>query len=206
MLPWWAWAIAAFWRSRAALAAENLCLRQQLLVLRRRQVRLRLSDGDRRFWILASRWFPGWQNILVVVGAATVPRWHHRGWRAYWRWRSRRGAKAGRHPIAQELQALIRRMAAENRPWGQRMIQAKLARLGFIVSARTVVKYMHRPNNWRPSPSWRPFLTKHASTIAACDFFCLQTILFRTLYLFFVIHHASRQILHIHMTRYPTHS
>jgi hypothetical protein len=104
MLPWWAWAIAACWRSRAALVAENLCLRQQLLVLRRRQLRPRLSDRDRRFWILASRWFPGWQDILVVVSAATVLRWHHRGWRAYWRWRSRRGAKAGRHPIAPERQ------------------------------------------------------------------------------------------------------
>jgi hypothetical protein len=114
MFPWWAWAIAACWRSRAALAAENLCLRQQLLVLRRRQLRPRLSDEDRRFWILASRWFPGWQDILVVVSVATVLRWHHRGWRTYWRWRSRRGAKAGRHPIAQELQALIRRMTIEN--------------------------------------------------------------------------------------------
>jgi hypothetical protein len=113
MLPWWAWAIAACWRSRTALVAENLCLRQQLLVLRRRQLRPRLSDRDRRFWILASRWFPGWQDILVVVSAATVLRWHRRGWRAYWRWRSRRGAKAGRHAIAQELQVLIRRMAAE---------------------------------------------------------------------------------------------
>ena len=54
-----------------------MCLRQQLLVLRRRQFRLRLSDRDRRFWILASRWFPGWQDILVVVrcghGAALAP-------------------------------------------------------------------------------------------------------------------------------------
>jgi hypothetical protein len=66
-----------------------------------RQLRPRLSDRDRRFWILASRCFPGWQDILVVVSAATVLRWYHRGWRAYWRWRSRRGPKAGRHPIAQ---------------------------------------------------------------------------------------------------------
>jgi hypothetical protein len=73
-------------------------LREQLLVLRRRQLWPRVSDGDRRFWILASRWFTGWQDILVVVRAATVLRWYRRGWRAYWRWRSRRGAKAGRHP------------------------------------------------------------------------------------------------------------
>ena len=104
----------------------------------------------------------------------------------------------------QEVQALILRMARENRLWGQRRIQAELARLAFKVSARTVAKYMHRSNNRRPSPSWRPFLTQHASTIWACDFFCVETILFRTLYVFFVIHHASGEILHIHVTPYPT--
>jgi putative transposase len=175
MLPWWAWAIAACWRSRAALVAEHLCLRQQLLVLRRRQLRPRLSDRDRRFWILASRWFPGWQDIIVVVSAATVLRWHHRGWRAYWRWGSRRGAKAGRHPVTQELQALIRRMTLKNRLWGQRRIQAELARLGFKVSASTVAKYMHRAHYPGPLSHWRSFLKQQASTAWACDFFCVQT-------------------------------
>ena len=99
MFPWWGWAIGACCRSRASLVAENLCLRQQLLVLRRRQLRPRLSDSDRRFWILASRWFPSWRDILVV-NAATVLRWHRRGWKAYWRRRSRRGREAGRRPIA----------------------------------------------------------------------------------------------------------
>ena len=151
-----------------------------------------------------SRWFPGWRDILLVVTAATVLRWQRRGWKAYWRRRCRRGGHAGRRPIAQELQALIRRMAAENRLWGQRRIRAELARLGFKVSARTVAKYMHRPKNRRPSPGRRPFLKQHASTIWACDFFCVQTLLFRTLYVFFVIHHASRQVLHIQVTPYPT--
>jgi len=95
MFPWWGWAIGACRRSMVSLVVENLCLRQQLLVLRRRQLRPRLSDSDRRFWILASRWFPSWRDILVV-NAATVLRWHRRGWKAYWRRRSRRGREAGR--------------------------------------------------------------------------------------------------------------
>jgi putative transposase len=94
MFPWWGWAIAACCRSRASLVAENLCLRQQLLVLRRRQMRPRLSDSDRRFWIFASRWFPDWRSILVVVSSATVLRWHRRGWKAYWRRLSRGGREA----------------------------------------------------------------------------------------------------------------
>jgi putative transposase len=95
-------------------------------------------------------------------------------------------------------------MAADNRSWGQRRIQAELARLGFKVSARTVAKYKHRPTQARPSPGWRIFLKQHAATIWACDFFCVQTITFGTLYVFFVIHHASRQVLDVHVTPHPT--
>jgi putative transposase len=81
---------------------------------------------------------------------------------------------------------------------------AELARLGFKVSARTVAKYMHRTHHRGPSSHWRSFLRQHASTVWACDLFCLQTITFRTLYVFFVIHHASRQVLHVQVTSHPT--
>jgi hypothetical protein len=54
-------AIGAIFRPKALLIAENLCLRQQLVVLQRRHPRPRLSDADRRFWILASRWFSDWR-------------------------------------------------------------------------------------------------------------------------------------------------
>jgi transposase InsO family protein len=122
----------------------------------------------------------------------------------HWRRRSRRRGNTGRRPIAPELRALIQHMAIDNRLWGQRRIEAELARLGFKVSARTVAEYMHRPNHRSPSPGWRVFLKDHASAIWACDFFCVQTITFRTLYVFFVIHHASRQVLHVHVTPHPT--
>ena len=88
----------------------------------------------------------------------------------------------------------------ENRLWGQRRIPAELARLGFKVSARTLAKYMQRTHRRGPSTTWRSFLRQHGSEIWACDFFCVQTITFRTLYVFFVIHHTSRQVLHVHVT------
>jgi hypothetical protein len=78
-------------------------------------------------------------------------------------------------------------MTIENPLWGQRRIQAELARLGFKVSARTVARYMHRGHHRGPSSTWRSFLRQHASTGWACDLFCVQTITFRTLYVFFVI-------------------
>jgi transposase InsO family protein len=95
-------------------------------------------------------------------------------------------------------------MASENRFWGQRRIQAELVRLGFKVSARTVAKYMRRPHSGEPSPGWREFLKRHARHLWACDFFCVQTITFQTLYVFFVVRHANREILHAQVTRHPT--
>jgi putative transposase len=148
------WAIAAIFRPKTLLIAENLCLRQQLLVLQRRYPRPRLSNADRRFWILASRWFGGWRRPLRIVRPETVLRWRRRGWRAYWTRLSHPPVKRGRRPLPQELRALIRRMAAENWLWGQKRIQAELARLGFKVSARTVAKYM------RPQPRAIPGLEK----------------------------------------------
>jgi hypothetical protein len=123
VVRWAATALAEFLKSRASLAAENLCLRQQLLVLQRRNPRPRLKDADRRFWIIACRWFSDWRRMLVL-------RWHRKGWKSYLRWRSRTPGCSGRHPIQGELRLLIRRMASENAFWGQRRIQAELARLG----------------------------------------------------------------------------
>src|SRR4029077_20458174 len=145
-------AIAGFFQSRASLVAENLCLRQQLLVHQRRHPRPWLRDADRRFWILASRWFSGWRGTLLVAGPETVLGSHRKGWKTYWRWTSRAPANGGRRPIPDEPQLFIRRPAPENVLWAQRRIQAELMRLGFKVSARPVAKYMRPPDDRGPSP------------------------------------------------------
>ncbi len=147
-----AYAFKAIFKSRARLVAENLCLRQQLIVLKRRQARPQLRDADRRFWVLTCQGFSGWRRSLIVVKPDTVVSWHRKAWKAYWRWRSRRFAGTGRRKIDPKLRELIRRMARENPLWGQRRIQAELARLGFSVCARTVARYMRRPYNGTPSP------------------------------------------------------
>lgn len=203
-MRWIVLALAGFFRARASLVAENMCLRQQLLVLQRKQPRPSLTDRDRLFWILMSRWFPGWREPLLIVAPATVLRWHRRGWKAYWLWRSRPRRPRGRKPVPDEVRELIRRMARENGLWGQKRILAELARLGYAVSARTVAKYMRDLRGGPPSPGWRTFLSAHAHEIWACDFFCVQTLLFQTIYVFFVIHHIRREVVHIHITCHPT--
>ena len=197
-------AITGVFKPRVRLIAENLCLRQQLVVLKRRQQRPSLRNRDRRFWVLASRCFADWQDTLIIVQPETVLHWHRRGWKAYWRWRSRRCRGGGRRRISPELRELIRRMAHENPLWGQQRIQGELARLGFKVCARTVAKYMRRPWDGRPSPGWRQFLAQHATEIWACDLLTVQTIWFRTLYMFFVIDHGTREIIHARVTAHPT--
>jgi transposase InsO family protein len=204
VIRWLLRVILACVKSRAQLIAENLCLRQQLVVLKRRQQRPTLQDADRRFWIIASRWFSGWVAALIIVQPETVLGWHRKGWKAYWRWRSQRTGRGGRRPISPELRALIRRMARENPLWGQRRIQAELARLGFAVGARTVAKYMRQPYDGVPSLGWRRFLAQHAREIWACDLFTVRTIWFRTLHVFFVIDHGTREIVHARVTAHPT--
>ena len=95
-------------------------------------------------------------------------------------------------------------MAAENPLWGQVRIRAELLKLGVVVSPRTVRRYMRRRYVGPPSPRWRAFLKQHARDIWACDFLTVRTLTFQTLYVFFLIHHATREIVQVRVTSHPT--
>ena len=101
--------LAAPFKSKSRLEAENAALRHQLIVLRRKmQGRVRLTNSDRWFLIQLYRWFPSILNVLTIVRPETVVRWHRAGFRCYWRWKSR--ARGGRPQIDTDLRALIQRM------------------------------------------------------------------------------------------------
>ena len=158
-------------QSRAALLAENLALRQQLAVVSRTAKRPRLRQRDRISWVWISRLWRGWRSALVVVQPGTVVRWHRRGFKLYWRWKSR---ARGRPKVAPRIRALIRRMSRENPLWGAPRIQAELALLGHEVAESTVAKYMVRRRPGPPSQTWRSFLKNHMNCTAACDFFVVR--------------------------------
>ena len=200
----WIWfALICFFKPKAWLIAELACANQQLAVLLERQKQPpRFKNKHRRFWIVMCRWFPGWKEALRIMQPETMLRWHRNGWRAYWRWKSRRNA--GRQPIACKLRALIQRLAKENVTWGQQRIEAELRDLGYVVSPRTVAKYMHRFKRRPPSPKWRDFLKQHAKDIWACDFLTVHTLTFQTLYVFFLIRHSTREIIYTRVTSNPT--
>ena len=146
-MRWMVWAVAGFFRSRTSLIAENLCLRQQLLVLHRKHKRPRLQDSDRRFWILASRWLPRWQEPLLIVTPETVLRWHRKGWKAWWRWRSRPRGRSGRKPVTPEVKALIQRMAHRECPVGPKTHPGGTGKAGLpgVCEDRRQVHARHPP-------------------------------------------------------------
>ena len=187
-------------RRRRDLVLENLVLRQQLAVWERTGRHPTLAAADRRFWSVTARHWRGWRRHVQLVQPATVVGWHRTAWRRYWGWKSR-GRPRGRPRIDPIIRCLIVRIGAENPTWGVRRIAAELAVLGHPVRAATGQRYRgDRP----PSPSWRTFLRLHASEIWAADFFTVQTLPFRTCYVFVLISHDRRRLVHWNVTRHPT--
>ena len=187
-------------RDRRDLVLENLALRQQLAIFERRGHRPALAPADRRFWSRLARGWQACRRHLVVVQPDTVVRWHRTAWQIHWR-RKSRARRPGRPRIDPATRALIGRLRRENPRWGTRRIAGELQQLGVAVSRSTIQRYGGRP---RPSPSWRTFLQLHAPEIWACDFFTVQTLLFRTLHVFFVITHDRRTLTYWNVTRHPT--
>ena len=187
---------------RQALVLENLALRHQLDVLQRNAKRPRLTNQDRTLWVILSKSWPDWRRPLAVVQPETVIRWHRRGFRLYWRWKSR-PRWPGRRKVPKEIRDVIRKMSRDNPIWGAPRIHGELLKLGIEVSQATVSKYMVRHRK-PPSQGWRTFLTNHAKDIVSVDFFTVQTATFRVLFVFLVLTNKRRQIVHFNVTDSPT--
>jgi putative transposase len=120
-------------RTRADLTIENLALRQQLANSQRTSARPRLRKSDGAFWLVLSRLWSRWADVLVVVKPDTVVRWHRTGFRLFWRWKSRvRGPAVG--DISQEVRQLICQMAKSNPLWGAPKIHGEILKLGINIS------------------------------------------------------------------------
>jgi putative transposase len=188
-------------KSQRELALENLALRQQRAVLHRKSKRPKLTKADRACWVALSRLWPEWQNALVLVKPQTMIGWHRKGFKLYWTWKSRN--KGGRPPIDAEIRTLIRRMASENPTWGAPRIHGELLMLGFNVGEATVSRYMPRRRK-PPSQTWRAFLRNHTKDLVSIDFFVVPTATFRVLYVFLVLEHERRRVVHFNVTEGPS--
>ena len=194
--------VVDLFRSRAALEAEILVLRQQIIVLRRsKPTRLPFVAADRSVLGWACRLFPNARDALAIVQPQTVVRWHRAGFRFYWRWKSCR--RAGRPVVSIEVRQLIHEMSIANPLWGAPRIHGELLKLGINVGQTSVAKYMARRRG-PPSQGWKTFLRNHADGIAAMDLFVVPTVSFRLLYGLLIMGHGRRKILWLGVTAHPT--
>jgi putative transposase len=133
---------------------------------------------------------------------STVQRPSTSGFKALWRWRSRR------HPasrVAAETAALIRSVASANRLWGAERIRGELLKLGVKVSKRTIQKHMRAARPARPrGQRWSTFLRSHAQEIWACDFLQAYDVFFRSIFAFVFIELATRKVALAATTRFPS--
>jgi putative transposase len=195
--------LCSIFRSRVTLELENLALRHQIGVLQRSaRKRPKLTSADRLLWVCLSRLWHDWRSTLVIVKPETVVAWHRKGFRLFWTWKVRRG-QPGRPVISREARDLIRKMCRENPGWGAPRIHGELLKLGIGIGESSVSKYMVRGRK-PPSQTWRTFLESHLTQLVSIDFFTVPTIRFQVLYVFLVLAHDRRRILHFNVTAHPT--
>ncbi len=178
---------------------DIMVLRHQLAVLKRQVGRPRLRRRDRLFMAAISRVLPRPRWSSFVVSPQTLLRWHRELVRR--KWTHRRNATGGRPPLADDVRELILRMGRENPRWGCVRIRGELRKLGIRVSATAIRTLLRRsglgPAPRRSGPTWGEFLRNQAHGILATDFFTVESIGLRTLYVLFVIELHTRRV---HMT------
>ncbi len=200
--------IQTLFKSKSDLLLENLALRQQLAKYLTKNIKPKLTDVDRFFWVGLRQVWGKWANSLIIVKPETVIDWQNRRFKKHWTKLSTKNKKPGRKRTKKEIRDLIYRMAGENH-WGAPRIYSELLMLGFNdISEATVSRYLKKFRSRHPDkkkqPSWMTFLRNHRDAISAMDFFIVSTINFNILYVFFIIDHKRRVIRHFNITNHPS--
>jgi putative transposase len=191
-------------RDSDELAVEVVILRHEVGVLRRQVVRPALRPPDRALLAGLSRLLDRRHRRRFFVQPETLLRWHRDLIRHKWT----QPHRPGRRTIPAGTVAIILRLARENPSWGYRRIQGELARLGVALAPSSVWAILHRhnidPSPMRTGPSWKEFLRIQASSMLACDFFTVDTVLLKRLYVLFFIELDARRVYVTGVTAHPT--
>jgi transposase InsO family protein len=199
--------LALLARSDRAKDAEILMLRHQVAVLRRQVGTPGLCWADRAVLSALARMMPSGhlRQLRLIISPRTLLRWHAGLVRRHWAYPRR---APGRPRTALAMRALVLEMARDNPGWGYRRIQGELAGLGYMVAPSTVWQILKDagidPAPRRAGQGWRAFLAGQAKTILAADFFHVDTVFLRRLYVLFFIEHATRRVHLAGITAHPT--
>jgi putative transposase len=195
--------LALLARSSAAKDAELLVLRHEVAVLRRQVARPRIDWADRAVLAGLARLLPRGHRSMALVRPATVLRWHRDLVRRRWSYPYRRGRPA----VAAELRGLVLRLVKENSTWGYRRVHGELCRLGYRIGASIVWTILQcagvDPAPKRSALTWRQFLHAQAHSVLAMDFFTVETVSLKRLYVLFVIEVVTRRVHVLGVTAHP---
>ena len=199
--------LALLARSDRAKAAEILLLRHQIAVLQRQVKSPKLSWAERAVLSALARLLPKGRlrQLRLIVSPRTVLRWHADLVKKRWAYPHR---VPGRPRTAQAIRALALEMACDNPGWGYRRIHGELTGLGYTLAPLTVWQILKEagidPAPRRAGQTWRAFLEAQAKTILAADFFHVDTVFLRRLYVLFFVEHGTRRVHLAGITAHPT--
>jgi putative transposase len=152
--------------------------------------------------VLSNIW-PSWRDSLVIVQPETVISWHRKAFRLYWRHKSR-GGKPGRPRLDADVKSLVLKLSLANPLWGAPRIHGELLKLGMEISERSVSGIIRRNSPKPPSQTWKTFIKNHMADMVAVDFLVVPTIRFKMLFVFVVLSHDRRKVIHFNVTTNPT--